>query len=732
MGQGKKGIPVVTRLTAAEVAAGVGNNVAGGFIEVIDANEQPTGQIYVSGPVGSPPAAIGAGAAGTELAWAAATTVQGGEIRRATVAVGTIGIGDRMASNSARTTGATFDAAEASNWTELPEDPDVVLKASVVNTLVSTATDAPLSAAQGKALQDGKANKAGDTFTGDVTVKKTVAGVGSTVKLENDNYALADKNELVFEHGSTQNAQGKIRSNLPGSNNVDMECLTTTGSVLNTTPAWKAKGSNNRVELAGDPTVALEAVTKQYADGLVAGLLDYRGAFTPAVASGATGYPTTGGSGTSGAIMKGDAYAASAAGFILTEAIQSGDWVIAKQDTPAQTAANWDRLNANISYVAEDAANKVTALSGGSTDTQYPSAKLVFDQLVLKQATLVSGTNIKTINSQSLVGSGDLAVGASSASVTTRDGGTGGTVTQVGNDRVHTFLTSDNFVVPAGVTSVRILAVGGGGGGGAGRYPLDSGRPGGGGGAGRYLYNAAFTVTPGASISVVVGAGGAGATDVDDSDAGTGGLVGGNSTFSTLTALGGGGGGGHHRTNSSPWDVPADQGGSGGGGSNGSVGASANATNGGLGNAGGNGVSGTNAAGGGGGGSGGTGGNGNSTTGAAGPGGIGTANNIRADINVTYATGGAGSHSQNAGHIGAAAAANTGNGGEGSYQGGTSGGNGVTPAGNGGSGIVIVRYIYQSLDTPIYANNAAAIAGGLTLGMLYRTGADPDTLCVVH
>jgi hypothetical protein len=32
----------------------------------------------------------------------------------------------------------------------------------------------------------------------------------------------------------------------------------------------------------------------------------------------------------------------------------------------------------------------------------------------------------------------------------------------------------------------------------------------------------------------------------------------------------------------------------------------------------------------------------------------------------------------------------------------------------------------------IFANNAAAITGGLVAGDLYRTGADPDTVCVVH
>lgn len=36
------------------------------------------------------------------------------------------------------------------------------------------------------------------------------------------------------------------------------------------------------------------------------------------------------------------------------------------------------------------------------------------------------------------------------------------------------------------------------------------------------------------------------------------------------------------------------------------------------------------------------------------------------------------------------------------------------------------------IGVPEYANNAAAIAGGLTKGSLYRTGGDPDALCIVH
>lgn len=36
------------------------------------------------------------------------------------------------------------------------------------------------------------------------------------------------------------------------------------------------------------------------------------------------------------------------------------------------------------------------------------------------------------------------------------------------------------------------------------------------------------------------------------------------------------------------------------------------------------------------------------------------------------------------------------------------------------------------LTLPIFANNAAALAGGLAVGTLYRTGGDPDPVSVVH
>ena len=118
---------------------------------------------------------------------------------------------------------------------------------------------------------------------------------------------------------------------------------------------------------------------KDYADGLTVGLLDDRGNYDPSSGS----YPATGGSGPSGAIAKGDIWYISANGTIGGVAISLGSSVRALVDNPEQTAANWDILNVGLGYVPENILNKVTSISGDSTDIQYPSAKLLYDQLGL-------------------------------------------------------------------------------------------------------------------------------------------------------------------------------------------------------------------------------------------------------------------------------------------------------------------------------------------------------------
>ncbi len=56
----------------------------------------------------------------------------------------------------------------------------------------------------------------------------------------------------------------------------------------------------------------------------------------------------------------------------------------------------------------------------------------------------------------------------------------------------------------------------------------------------------------------------------------------------------------------------------------------------------------------------------------------------------------------------------------------------INNAGYVGIGTNAPTSILQVVGLPVYANNAAALAGGLTVGAFYRTGADPDVVCVVH
>jgi hypothetical protein len=120
---------------------------------------------------------------------------------------------------------------------------------------------------------------------------------------------------------------------------------------------------------------------------------------------------------------------------------------------------------------------------------------------------------------------------------------TGGTITTVGNYKVHTFNSSGTFTINK-ATVIEILVVAGGGSGGEGH--------GGGGGAGGMIYKSSFAIL-GQSYSVIVGNGGAASQTGNNSR----GYKGDNSVFSTLTSIGGGYG--------STWE--GGDGGSGGGSS---------------------------------------------------------------------------------------------------------------------------------------------------------------------
>lgn len=241
--------------------------------------------------------------------------------------------------------------------------------------------------------------------------------------------------------------------------------------------------------------------------------------------------------------------------------------------------------------------------------------------------------------------------------------GTGGVITHVNGQTIHTFNSSGTFIPPC-ATEVQVLVVGGGGGG-----------CGGGGGGGGVIYNAAYSVNA-EPYSVTVGNGGGVNTN------------GGNSVFDAITALGGGGGG---------CQTIGKPGGSGGGGGQ------VSSYSGGAGNAG-QGFAGGNTThtgfpypGSGGGGAGGAGQNSQNNS-TAGNGGIGVQHSI-SGTPVYYGGGGGGGlwntggtpgsggngggGTGNSGGTGGAGAANRGGGG---------GGGGQTVGGVGGSGVVIISY----------------------------------------
>jgi hypothetical protein len=267
-----------------------------------------------------------------------------------------------------------------------------------------------------------------------------------------------------------------------------------------------------------------------------------------------------------------------------------------------------------------------------------------------------------------------VSAGSSIATVTVNPAtATGGTVTTVGGQTIHTFYGGGTFTPGACLTDVEVLLVGGGGGGG--------GPHGGGGGAGGVVYVASHPVTPLTGFPVTVGAGGSGG--ISDGQRGNNGS---NTTFAGLTAFGGGGGG--------TWDAfSGNAGGSGGGGAPSGAGGSGTS---GQGNTGGTGSAiSSGGSGGGGGGAGASGANASSVS-VAGEGGIGAQHSI-SGIPTYYGGGGGGCNNQTGTTPGGLGGGGTGgnrpsiHGGSGSANTGGGGGGGLT-GGAGGSGIVIIRY----------------------------------------
>jgi hypothetical protein len=120
----------------------------------------------------------------------------------------------------------------------------------------------------------------------------------------------------------------------------------------------------------------------------VIGLLDDRGNWD---ASGNL-FPSGTGSGTAGAVLKGDLWTISVAGTLGSSAVTAGDVVRALVDTPGQTAGNWTITENNFGYVAENSANKDTdGTLAANSDTKYASQKATKTYADTKVPKAISG-----------------------------------------------------------------------------------------------------------------------------------------------------------------------------------------------------------------------------------------------------------------------------------------------------------------------------------------------------
>ena len=143
------------------------------------------------------------------------------------------------------------------------------------------------------------------------------------------------------------------------------------GNVDNTSDADKPISRAQGLEIHNKFVMAA-----RYAEQLVVGLLDDRGNY-PLWAN-MTAYPSTGGSGNGGEIMKGDLWTItvppnSVTTRIGTRIVTTGDVVRALTDNAGQNENNWVVTENNLGYVPENSANKSNNPADIDSPVLYPA-----------------------------------------------------------------------------------------------------------------------------------------------------------------------------------------------------------------------------------------------------------------------------------------------------------------------------------------------------------------------
>jgi len=234
---------------------------------------------------------------------------------------------------------------------------------------------------QGESWSDGDSLFLSDTIDGGITnIRPTAPNHGVRlgyvvnvnanngkiyVKIDNG-YELTEIHD-IYAPSPTHN-QGIFWSS--GTTRYENKSITT--ALGYTAENTSNKSIDGTLNANSDTLYPSQKAVKTYVDGSVTGLLDDRGNYD---ASGNV-FPSSGGSGTAGAILKGDLWYISVGGTLGGTSVVIGSSVRALVDTPGQTSSNWSILNVGLGYTPENSANKATSFST-INNTLYPSVQAV-------------------------------------------------------------------------------------------------------------------------------------------------------------------------------------------------------------------------------------------------------------------------------------------------------------------------------------------------------------------
>jgi hypothetical protein len=235
---------------------------------------------------------------------------------------------------------------------------DITLGGTGANTASTALTNLGGATSTALTAEVNRATSAESTLTTNVTTAQSTANSAVTAAAAAQATANAAVPQTTTVNGKALSANISISSSDVGLGNVN-----------NTSDVNKPVST---AQATADATVLTNA--KAYADSLVVGMWDDRGSFDASVNT----YPTTGGHGISGAIVKGDIWTigtVASAGPLL--GFPTGSNVRAVIDNPGQTVANWATTEVGLGYTPENQANKSTSTALGTSDSLYPSQKAV-------------------------------------------------------------------------------------------------------------------------------------------------------------------------------------------------------------------------------------------------------------------------------------------------------------------------------------------------------------------